>query len=197
MFVPIRINAGGDQYTDTEGNTWSADLGYWGNSLSYIVLTQIAGTTTQPLYQSERFGADAALEYSFAVPDGNYLITLKFAELYFTQPDLRVFDIAINGVTVEAALDLVVQAGGPFIAMDRHYSVAVSDGQIVLQFVPVVQNPKVNAIQIVAVEDPTPPPTAAPSWDRAMSIRPEPRALEVPAESRRLIVRPDKRMLNP
>ena len=144
-FTPIRVNAGGGSYTDNQGNVWSADYGYtWGPS--YAVSTPIANTSTPALYQTERFNS-GTLEYTFKVPNGNYAVTLKFAEIYFTSPGQRVFNIVINGSTVESAFDAVARAG-PNTAVDRTFNVSVSGGQIVIQLVGVIQNPKISAIQI-------------------------------------------------
>ena len=46
--------------------------------------------------------------------------------------------------------NIVAQAGGGNIAIDKQFTVNVTNAQIVLQFEPVVQDPKVDAIEIVS-----------------------------------------------
>jgi malectin (di-glucose binding ER protein) len=88
------------------------------------------------------------LQYQFTVPSGTYAVTLKYAEIYFTSTGQRTFNVVINGTTVQTNFDIVAAAGGPFTAKDLTFSVTATS-TITIQFVPVVQNPKINAIQIV------------------------------------------------
>ena len=146
-FAPIRVNAGGGAYTDTQGNVWSADYGY-ANGATFSTTNAISGTSDPTPYQTERWST-GTLQYGFTVPNGTYAVTLKFAEIYFNNtPGQRVFNIVINGTTVASNFDITAQAGGANIAVDRTYSVNVISGQIVIQLVSVVQNPKISAIQI-------------------------------------------------
>ncbi len=147
-FTPIRVNAGGAAYTDPSGNVWSADTGFVGGS-TYRTSAPIASTTTPALYQTERYG-NGALEYRFSAPNGNYNVTLKFAEIYFNSAGLRVFNIAINGTQVETNFDIFAAAGGNNKAIDKTYTVAVTNGTIDIQFAASANNPKVSGIQITA-----------------------------------------------
>ena len=142
----VRVNAGGPAYTDTLGNAWSADTGFTGGS-TYATGAAIAGTSDPALYQTERWNA-GTLTYNFAVPNATYTVTLKFAEIFFTSAGQRVFNIVINGATVASNFDIFAQAGGANRAVDRPFTVTVTGGQINIQLVPVVQNPKISAIQI-------------------------------------------------
>jgi glucose/arabinose dehydrogenase/N-acetylneuraminic acid mutarotase/endonuclease YncB( thermonuclease family) len=146
-FTPIRVNAGGAAHTDPQGLVWSADTGFSGGDV-YLVTAPIAGTTTPVLYQSERWNA-GPLTYSFTVPNGAYTVTLKFAEIYFTSAGQRVFNIGLNGQTVQSGFDIFTAAGGANRAVDRSYPVTVAGGQIAIQLTPAVENPKISAIEIV------------------------------------------------
>ncbi len=143
--TPIRVNAGGPTYTDPQGLVWAADTGFTGGS-TYIANNPITGTDAQALYQSERYGA---FQYQFAVPNGAYQVRLRFAELYVTGPGQRVFNVGINGQTALGNFDVFAQAGGAFRAIDRLFPVTTSNGQIVIQFAAVTENPQVTAIEIV------------------------------------------------
>lgn len=130
----LRINCGGPQYIDKNGNVWQADIAKnsdstWG-SISWtnrfadmppyfasqrIISDPVNETLDWPLFQSFRYGRHE-LKYQFPVPDGKYII-----ELYFTEPwwgtggvnatGYRIFDVAINNKTVIKNLDLFKEAG--------------------------------------------------------------------------------------
>ena len=156
-FTPIRVNAGGPAYTDPgTGNVWSADTGSLGGS-TYATGNPISNTTTPTLYQTERWSS-GTLEYSYTVPNGTYTVNLKFAEIYFTSSGQRVFNIVLNGQTALASFDPFAAAGGSNRAVDKSYSVTVTNGRIDIQMVAVVSNPKVSAIEITSGGS-TPPPS--------------------------------------
>jgi len=50
------------------------------------------------LYQTERFATN--LTYQIPVENGLYDVRLHFAEIFFNSENLRVFDVAIEGVDV-------------------------------------------------------------------------------------------------
>ena len=148
-FAPIRVNAGAGSYSDSQGQTWSADFGYVGGGATYSTANAIAGTSDPALYQTERYDY-GTLQYGFAVPNGSYTVTLKFAEIYFNNAGQRIFNIVLNGTTVASNFDVVAQAGGSYKAVDRSFTVPVTTGQLTIQLVAVVQNPQVSAIQITS-----------------------------------------------
>src|SRR5262249_8222934 len=124
VFTPIRVNAGGSGYTDSLGHFWAPDSGYNGG-LTYVINTPIAGTNDQPLFQTERYSNTGTLQYQFAVPNGGYTVNLSFSEWFTTAAGQRVFDVAINGITVYPHLDVFAAAGGPNKAMIQSYPVTV------------------------------------------------------------------------
>ena len=73
----VRINAGGAQYTDSKGQTWGADQ-FFSGGFPYTTAQPISGTTSQPLFQTERSGA---FSYKIPVPPGRVRVTLYFAEI--------------------------------------------------------------------------------------------------------------------
>jgi len=106
------------------------------------------GTSVPALYQTERWN-DGGFQYQFSVPNGTYTVNLKFAEINFAQPGQRRFGVAINGQMVLTDFDIFVAAGGAFKAVDRRFTTSVSNGQITIQFLPGIENPKVSAIEIL------------------------------------------------
>jgi hypothetical protein len=157
----IRVNAGGPSYTDAAGNQWSADTGAVSATGQYSTSAAIASTPDATLYQTESYSPSGALEYHFTVPNGSYSVTLKYAEIFFTSPGQRVFGVTINGTQEEPSFDPFAAAGGENIAVDKTYSVSVSDGALDIQLTPITQNPKISAIDIEPIAA-TPPPVAPP-----------------------------------
>ncbi|HVU32575.1 MAG TPA: malectin domain-containing carbohydrate-binding protein, partial [Opitutaceae bacterium] len=94
-----RVNCGGPDYVDRDGNRWAADHDYspgdsWG-SISWAAAfpnlpprfgsqrktyDPIAGTRDPALFRTYRYGRDQ-LRYVFSVPNGEYEV-----ELYFVEP---------------------------------------------------------------------------------------------------------------
>lgn len=66
------------------------------------------GTALDPLYQTQLRGVES---YRFDVPDGNYRLTLLFAELDRASQADRSFDIVVNGRTLAEDVDLAARYG--------------------------------------------------------------------------------------
>ena len=150
-FTPIRVNTGGSSYTDPLGQVWSADTGFSGSTSTFSNSSAISSTNTPTLYQTERFGPDPAnpMNYTFNVPNGNYIVNLKFAEIYATGAGQRVFDVSINGQPVLTNFDIMALVPR-LTAIDKPFPVSVTGGQIVIAFQSIVDTPKISAIEIVA-----------------------------------------------
>jgi uncharacterized repeat protein (TIGR02543 family) len=152
-FTPIRISAGGP-YTDSQGQYWAADYGYLQGS-TYSTTASITGTADPKLYQTERYnynGTPSTLTYQFSVPNGNYTVTLKFAEIYDTAAGQRYMNGSLNGTTVFSNLDVWTATGGPNRAYDLSYPVSVTSGLLTITLTCTSSNnsAEVNALQIVA-----------------------------------------------
>ncbi len=152
-FTTVRVAAGQTgPVTDTAGNVWLADEQFTGGVglAPSTPPVAIAGSDTPALYDGQRYG-NPSFSYAFPVPDGTYAVTLKFAEQYVTGPGLRLFSIAMNGMTVEPNLDIYAAAGAMNTAVDRRYRVQVTGGTLKIDFTQgTVQFPKVDAIAIEA-----------------------------------------------
>jgi hypothetical protein len=150
-FVPIRLKCAGPAYIDPQGQLWSADPGD-GGGLTYSSTAPITGTSMGPLYQSSRSwnSTAAPAAYSFNVPNGIYSVFLKFAETSATQAGQRVFNVLINNQSVVTNFDILASAGGANIALDKQYTVAVSNGEMTIALVSVTGSPIISAIQITS-----------------------------------------------
>lgn len=162
-----RVNCGGPAYTDRHGNLWLADRAYtpgdsWGavswadeyESLPTEFASQrkihapISGAYEEPLFQTYRFGREI-FSYRFAVPEGEYIVDLFFAEPWYGVggsmdcTGWRVFDVAINGAVVLRDFDLWREA--PRFGSDIKTTVTARsvNGTLTISF------PKVTAGQAV------------------------------------------------
>jgi hypothetical protein len=144
-FSQILVNSGGPAYTDTLAQAWSADTGFAGGNIANT--TKVVTNTTDPtLYQTERYGS---FNYQYNVPNGNYNVVLKFAEIYWTGAGQRVFNVSINGTQVLTNFDIFAAAGGTLKAIDKTFPVTVTNNQVNIVFTPGSADlPKVSAIQI-------------------------------------------------
>jgi chitodextrinase len=161
----LRVNAGGASYVDTLSHNWSADTGFTsGSTQSYA--NEIAGTDDDALYQSFRYddSPSTPLDYSFAVPNGNYQVRLHFAETWsgVTAAGMRVFDVLLENQTVLDDFDVFAVAG-PNNAHVETFQAAVADGQLTIGLRKVTQNPFICAIEVFSLGGGTGPDTTPPT----------------------------------
>jgi alpha-N-arabinofuranosidase len=144
----IRIKAGRSQpVKDAEGNMWLADQGFEGGQTIERPDIQIANTKSPELYRAERYSMES---FSWPVPNGKYLVRLHFAETFegITGPGERVFSFNVQGHEFKD-FDVWVKAGGSLKAYVEAVPVEVTDGVIKITFTPKVENPQINAIEII------------------------------------------------
>ena len=148
---PIRVNCGGSSYTDSNGSVWQADTGYNGGS-TYPNTATTMGTNAQALYQTERYGSSTTtpLTYTFAVANGAYRVNLLFSENYpGTQAvGARIFNVKLNSLLVLQNFDIYAAAGAD-AAVVEGFNTTVTSGVMAIEFDRLVQNPKINAIEIL------------------------------------------------
>jgi hypothetical protein len=159
----IRLYTGSTPYTDSQGNTWLPDQpsgdvsgGTVNDSLNPgTIAGTLPGSTDQALYDNERWGP--SFSYTFNnLPLGYYQVTLKFAEIFYTNNannvGVRVFDVSINGQQVLDDFDIAADVGA-LTADDQVFAnVPSQGGQIVIQFtgtsVGSDQNAKISALEV-------------------------------------------------
>ncbi len=88
--------------------------------------------------------------YSFAVANGDYTVNLHFAETWSGAfgDNLRVFDVTAEGQFVLDDLDIYTEVRENRVLI-KSFPITVTDGKLNIEFLHVVQNPKVCAIEIV------------------------------------------------
>ncbi len=149
----VAVNCGGGA-----SGSFSADAFYTGGSSYSRIATIDTNVAPFPapmaVYQTERYAdASAKVTYTFTnfVPGGNYLVRLHFAEIYFTAPGQRVFNVLINGNRVLTNFDILAAAGTSNRAVVREFTLpADGSGQFVVIATNVVQNAKFSGIQIMS-----------------------------------------------
>lgn len=120
------------------------DWGAVGGKLAHFPGNRIEGADEQAVYQHVRYDLSA---YRFAIPNGDYHVTLKFCEPYYSEPDRRVFDVQIEGKTLVSRLDVFAKVGQNH-ALDIRFPVTVADGRLDIEFVPVVEMPCIAGVVI-------------------------------------------------
>ncbi|WP_168211347.1 malectin domain-containing carbohydrate-binding protein [Actinosynnema sp. ALI-1.44] len=154
----VGFDSGGTGGVDALGDTWSPDQAYstggagWlGQSSKPVSTTEsISGTGEQAHYQTQREGA---YEYRFdGLGKGTYQVELNYAELGWTDPNARLFDVIIEGKLVTPALDVAGEVGG-FAALATSQFVQVDDGQLNIRFVSRAGAPIVNGVRVTERPD--------------------------------------------
>ncbi len=145
---------GGRQHMDPSGDVYLADTDYSGGKTGSTTAA-IAGATDPILYQFERYGN---FSYNIPLNNGNYTVTLKFAEIYWNGAGQRIFNVSMQGTPVISNLDIYAQVGKD-AAYDVTIPVSVTNGMLNIAFTSVVDNAKVSAIEISLSS--TPPSSAS------------------------------------
>lgn len=176
-----RVNCGGDAVTDSYGSEWEQDDSVYSHSWaerfgmnpftasqghitsrihglkSSSETSQHAAAHDAQLFQYFRWGRHA-LNYQFAVPDGEYRVELYFAEPWLGKHEgtgidcegERIFDVAINDSVVVDDLDLWAEAGFAG-ACKKVVDVKVKGGLLTISFPEVkVGEAIISAIAIAA-----------------------------------------------
>jgi predicted esterase len=172
----VPINAGGPG----TGGFWADQFFFDGSTYTNraAIDTSQLGPNPPPasIFNSERYGA-----MTYIIPDrsGEQIVTLYFAETFLSAPGQRLFDVIINNEVVLSSFDIYASAGGANRAVARTFTTtANSRGEVVIDFIPGTENPKVNGIVVAGSgstatpEPPTPTPTMAPPPSTSADARP-------------------------
>ncbi|KAB0794333.1 hypothetical protein PPYR_11172 [Photinus pyralis] len=166
--VLYAVNCGGDAFTDSNGIHYEKDplQGRIGIASDYgkRLLIGRVPPNDHILYQTERYHHST---FGYEIPahsDGEYVLTLKFSEVYFNAPDQKVFDVVLNGDhTIVSDLDIFEKVGRG-VAHDEHIPFTISKGRLLVngeeseirggrirvEFIKGYKdNPKINAILVI------------------------------------------------
>ena len=143
----IRIIAGMTQpsYADRSGHVWQGDRFFHGGD-AFVAAGPLIHRTTDPLiYQTRREG-----DFSYDIPlkPGCYELHLHFAETIFGPGNVagggegtRVFQVSVNGKPILSEFDVLSEAGGANIALERVFKDISPDGDGLLhiRFLPLLR----------------------------------------------------------
>jgi hypothetical protein len=150
LAAPIRINAGAGAVKDSTGIEWLADEGFEGGDVIERPDLQIQNTTQPEIYRSEHYSMDS---FTKKIPNGKYQVKLHFCETYdgITGPGERVFTFDVEGKSFKD-FDVWAKTGGFALAYVETVPVEISNGQLDIKFAPQVENPQINAIEIIPMQ---------------------------------------------
>lgn len=151
LAAPIRINAGAGAVKDSTGVEWLGDTGFDGGDVIERPDLPITNTTQPEIYRSEHYSMDS---FTQKLPNGKYQVKLHFCETYegITGPGERVFTFDVARKTFKD-FDVWAKAGGFARAYVETVPVEITNGQLLIKFTPQVENPQINAIEIIPVPD--------------------------------------------
>jgi uncharacterized repeat protein (TIGR03806 family) len=149
------INAGGASFIATDNTLFQADNFFSAGNVSESTLS-ISGTDDDTIYQSHRWSA-GGFSYNLPIDNGEYNVTLQFAETFFNEAESRVFHVDVENDRVLTDLDVFAEVGAAS-AYQQTFKVTVTDGSLDLDFVANIENPIVSGIKVSAVQ-PFPPGT--------------------------------------
>ncbi|KAL3268077.1 hypothetical protein HHI36_007206 [Cryptolaemus montrouzieri] len=166
--VIYAVNCGGEAHTDIHGIRYETDPLHGKIGIASDYGKRLAVGRVQQddhiLYQTERYHTST---FGYDLPissDGEYVLVLKFCEVYFNAPNQKVFDVILNGEhTVVADLDIFEKVGRGF-AHDEYIPFKISAGRLIyneeesdirggkirVEFIKGNKdNPKINAIYVI------------------------------------------------
>lgn len=168
-----RINSGGSDITDCDGNAWVADLPYVPGSFGYVSGTNgFLGNTIsnicsaeQLLYQRERYSTpDGTFSYFFDCPEGVYETVILETETWHTGAGQRHFDLYIQGERMLADFDIFAVSGGMNNPLVLSFTNAVTDAKLELSFIPRQNNARVSAVQVTRIGEVDSDHDGIPNW---------------------------------
>lgn len=147
---PLAVNAGGGLVGNFTADAFmhGGDTDSTENSID---TSGVDNAAPPAVYQSERWGTFSYVFPNLA-PGSSYTVRLHFAEIYFTLPGERMFNVAINGKRVLNNFDIIAEAGAPDRAVVKDFSTTVTgDGKITIRFSDGDANhAKVSGIELIA-----------------------------------------------
>lgn len=189
-----RVNCGGPEYKDRNGNTWMADRHQtdhltwgsksWTDSFKGMppffasqrrISDPVKGTYDWPLFQTFRYGRDK-LSYEFPVPDGEYLVEVYFSEPWYGTGGgidcrgWRLFDVAVNGKTFIKDLDIWKETGHG-AALKKSFKAKVTGGRLIVSFPRITSGQAViSAIAVASANTKLKPAPASPLLIRDLKV---------------------------
>ncbi|WP_439584266.1 malectin domain-containing carbohydrate-binding protein, partial [Dyadobacter bucti] len=156
--VVKRIKGGSDTDMMIGNNLYENDKNYRKGSVrldKQVILSDVAGTDIDSLYQTYLSAAADLAETSYEIPVGNgdYLIRMHFVENYFAATGSRVFSTTIENQAMLNNLDIFSEVKYR-TALVKDFSTTVTDGVLNIKFNPVVNRLALAGLELFRVSNP-------------------------------------------
>jgi hypothetical protein len=169
--VIFAVNCGGEEHTDSNGIKYEKDTLKIGTASDYgRNLGSIARVSQadEIIYQTERYHTST---FGYEIPisgDGDYVLVLKFCEVYFNSANSKVFDVVLNADhQILSDLDIFGSVGkGAAHDENIYFSISrnrlyfkeeeseIRGGKVRVEFIKGYRdNPKINAILLMKGSD--------------------------------------------
>ena len=166
----IRINSGGGNIYDPNGNLWQADDFFTGGQVFDESGRPITNADDDfrfdSLYNVQRSGDN--FSYAIPVDNGTYTINLHLAELVFDTNDQRIFDVSLEGDVAFDNIDIYSRTKNAFLdgkdtarvlQLDEVIPppsdvVIVEDGVLNIDFSSDLGNATIGGLEIIPVTTP-------------------------------------------
>ena len=133
----VAINAGSDEpYVDKDGITYQADTNFQGGVASTEGRNSDWHLPNVDVYHSERYGLGEDFSYRLPIDmskDKKYILILKFSEVYFWEPEMKIFDVAIGDKTVLKDFDIFSRAGSKLLPHDEFITLEVKKKELYIE----------------------------------------------------------------
>ena len=151
--LPVRITASPFAIVDSANQIWLSDRYFVGGRRGLppdSTKMSSHGITGYARVGSSRYNIPV-------VSPGKYRVVLYFSEPWFGAHDLvpggpgsRIFNVACNGTVILKNFDIMAEGGSAPVVKTFDNIEATAQGRIELSFIPVVNYPVVNAIEVLA-----------------------------------------------
>lgn len=144
----VRIKAGSSTpLTDSKGRVWLADTGFNGGDIVERADLVITNTEEPEIYRSEHYSMDS---FTWPLANEKYLVKMYFCETFegISGRGQRVFSFSVQGQGFKD-FDVWEKAGGPNRAYIETVPVAITNGVLQINFTGNIENPQINAIEIL------------------------------------------------
>jgi hypothetical protein len=153
--IPVHILAGYGANKTIAGTNWLAGDKFFpdGDVIERPDIAIVTNTNTGPavIYQAERYSMS---KFTYApVANGDYTVKLHFCETFdgITGTGQRVFGYAVKGDGPPVKdFDVFATANGALKPVVKTVPITVTNRTIEVEFTPNVENPQINAIEILS-----------------------------------------------
>jgi hypothetical protein len=152
--LPININVAGDAWQNyVADQVWTEEREHGsvgGTNISHSDTLQFGNTNEDEVYRTELRNLDF---YEIRLPQGQYNITLMFAETQYNSASGRIFDVFAEGQLIIDDLNIYVEAGlQKFTAVEKTINnIDVMDGILELYFEGFIGEPVLSGVRIEEV----------------------------------------------